>query len=72
MMAREAARRLGVSFLRVYQIVGQLKRARDRASPLAGIWMPQVDIAIEHGWPGNYTTAGIAATLSFIGRVTIA
>jgi len=36
----EAARRLGISHQRFYQIVQQLYRARDRACPPAGIWMP--------------------------------
>jgi hypothetical protein len=39
----DAARRVGVSHQRMYQIVQQLYRARDRACPPAGIWMPQVD-----------------------------
>jgi hypothetical protein len=39
----DAARRLCVSHQRMYQIVQQLYRARDRACPPEGIWMPQVD-----------------------------
>jgi len=52
----EAARRLGVSHQRFYQIVQQLYRARDRACPPAGIWMPQLDAADEAGWPISIST----------------
>jgi hypothetical protein len=56
----EAARRLGVSHQRMYQIVQQLYRARDRACPPAGIWLPQVDTAHKGGWPGNVTRSSKA------------
>jgi hypothetical protein len=39
----QASRLLGVSHQRMYQIVQQLYRARDRACPPEGIWMPQLD-----------------------------
>jgi hypothetical protein len=45
----QAARRLGVSHQRMSQIVGQLYRARDRACPPEGIWMPQLDAVDETG-----------------------
>jgi hypothetical protein len=42
-----------VSHQRMYQIVQQLHRARDRACPSAGIWMPQVHTAHRNGWSPN-------------------
>jgi hypothetical protein len=61
----DAARRLGVSHQRMYQIVQQLYRARDRACPPAGICMPQVDAAHKIGWPGNVTTTSKSAIQGF-------
>jgi hypothetical protein len=59
----EAARRLGVSHQRMYQIVQQLCRARDRACPPAGIWMPQLD---EAGWPAGISAKSKASIQGFI------
>jgi hypothetical protein len=46
----DAARRLGVSHQRMSQIVQQMYRARDRACPPEGIWMPHLDAVGETGW----------------------
>jgi hypothetical protein len=61
----EAARRLGVSHQRMSQIVQQLYRARDRACPPAGIWMPQVDAADQNGWPNSVTPSSKSAIQGF-------
>jgi hypothetical protein len=61
----EVARRLGVSHQRVYQIVQQLYRARDRACPPAGIWMPQLDAADEAGWPTGISAEAQTAIRGF-------
>jgi hypothetical protein len=63
-----AARRLGISHQRMYQIVQQLHPARDRASPPAGAWLPQVDAADRDGWPQDVTPHSKAAIRSFLGR----
>jgi hypothetical protein len=68
----EAARRLGVSHQRMYQIVQQLYRARDRACPAAGIWMPQVSGTEESGWPQCVTPIARAAVQSFLPARTAA
>ena len=62
----EAARRLGVSHQRMNQIVQQLYRARDRACPPEGIWMPQLDAADETSWSAVISAqAGNAAQMFF-------
>jgi hypothetical protein len=65
---REAAETLGVSYQRVQQICAQLRRNRDRARPPAGIWMPQVDAAVNEGWPAEYTATGVEAIRRFFER----
>jgi hypothetical protein len=62
----EAARRLGVSHQRMYQIVQQLYRARDRACPPAGIWMPQLCTADETGWPPGISAKARTSTQGLI------
>jgi hypothetical protein len=62
----EAARRLGVSHQRMYQIVQQLYRARDRACPPAWTWMPQVDAADQNGWPDSISTQAKTAIRGFV------
>jgi hypothetical protein len=49
----------------MYQIVQQMYRARDRTCPPAGIWMPQVDAASQHGWHGNVAPSSKAAIQGF-------
>jgi len=61
-----AARRLGVSHQRFYQIVQQLYRARDRACPPVGIWMPQLDAADQNGWPGGISAEAQTAIRGFV------
>jgi hypothetical protein len=61
----EAAHRLGVSHQPMYQIVQQLYRARDRACPSAGIWMPQLDAA-ENCWPHSISTRAMTAIRGFV------
>ena len=61
-----AARMLGVSPARVYQIQDALERHRIRARPPAGVWMPQMAEAERFGWPDDYTDAGIAVTRAFL------
>ena len=60
-----ASQMLGVSPARMYQIQNTLERHRLRAQPPRGVWMPQVTIALEHGWPTGYTDAGVEATRAF-------
>lgn len=60
----EAGRRLGVSYQRIHQLEQQLLRSRDRASPAAGVWMPQIDDAEQGGWPDSLTDSGIRAIRS--------
>jgi hypothetical protein len=60
-----AARVLGVTSARIYQIQDQLERHRIRARPPSGVWMPQIAAAERFGWPDDYTGAGIAATRDF-------
>ena len=67
-LGREAAEILGVTHQNISRIAGQLYRNRDRARPPGGIWMPQVDAAVRHGWPARYTAAGVEATCRFFGR----
>ncbi len=62
----EAARRLGISHQRFYQIVQQLFRARDRARPPAGIWMPQLDAEDEAGWPDSISKDAETAIRGFV------
>jgi hypothetical protein len=62
----EAARRLGVSSQRVSQLVGQLRRRVEWATPLAGVWMPQIETAERDGWPGEYTGQGMEATRALL------
>jgi hypothetical protein len=52
----QAANRLGASHQRTSQIVRQLYRARDRACPPEGIWMPQLDAVDETGWPDGVSS----------------
>ena len=61
----EAARRLSMSHQRFYKIAQQLHRARDRACPPAGIWMPQVDDAERTGWPEDISPGGKAEIRAF-------
>jgi hypothetical protein len=61
----DAARRLGILHQRMYQIVQQLYRARDRACPSAGIWMPQVDAADQNGWPNSVMPSSKSAIQGF-------
>jgi hypothetical protein len=61
----DAARRLGVSHQRMYQIVQQLHRAKDRACPSAGIWMPQLDAADQNGWSNSVTPSSKSAIQGF-------
>ena len=61
----EAARRLSVSHQRFYQITQQLHRAKDRACPPAGIWMPQLGAADETGWPAGISAEAQAAIRGF-------
>jgi hypothetical protein len=49
----------------MYQIQNTLERHRLRAQPPDGVWMPQVTLALEHGWPAEYADAGIEATCAF-------
>jgi hypothetical protein len=60
----EAARRLGVSYQRIYQLEQKLQAHRDRATSLGGIWMPQVASAATDGW----TQTAIDRLAVFIGR----
>jgi hypothetical protein len=62
----DAARRLGVSHQRMYQIVRQLHRARDRACPSAGIWMPQLDAADQNGWSRSISAEAQTAIRGFV------
>jgi len=64
----EAGSFLGVSHQRVYQLVDQLHRARDRARPPAGIWMPQIDTADQDGWLEGVSPNARTPTQSFFGR----
>ena len=61
-----AGQRLGVTYQRIHQLVQQFERHRNRAAAPAGVWMPQIDTAVEHGWPDGYTEAGIAAITQFV------
>jgi hypothetical protein len=61
----QAARRLGVSHQRMYQIVQQLYRARDRGCPPEGIWMPQLDAADQNGWLNSVTPSSKSAIQGF-------
>jgi hypothetical protein len=67
-LGREAAEILGVTHQNISRIAGQLGRNRDRARPPGGIWMPQVDTAVRHGWPARRTAAGVEATCRFFER----
>jgi len=62
----EGARRLGISHQRMYQIVQQLYRARDRACPPAGIWMPHLDEADKTGWLAGISADAQTAIQGFI------
>jgi hypothetical protein len=62
----EAARRLGVSHQRMYQIVQQLHRARDRACPPAGTWVPQPDAADDIGWPVSISVRSKTSIQGFV------
>jgi hypothetical protein len=62
----DAARRLGVSHQRMYQIVQQLYRARDRACPPTGIWMPQLDAVDETCWPASISAEAQTAIRGFV------
>jgi hypothetical protein len=62
----QAARRLGVSHQRMSQIVAQLYRARDRACPPEGIWMPQLDAADKTGCLASISTEAQSAIRGFI------
>jgi hypothetical protein len=54
-----------VSHQRFYQITKQLHRAKGRACPPAGIWMPQLDTAHENAWPNNVTPSSKSAIQGF-------
>jgi hypothetical protein len=60
-----AGQRLGVTYQRIHQLVQQLEGHRNRTAAPAGVWMPQINTAVEHGWPDGYTDAGIDAIRSF-------
>ena len=60
-----AARMLGVTPARMYQIQDALERHRMRACSPDAVWMPQVAAAERFGWPADYTEEGIAATRAF-------
>jgi hypothetical protein len=62
----DAARRLGVSHQRMYQIVQQLHRAKDRGCPSAGIWMPQLDAADQNGWSRSISAEAQTAIRGFV------
>lgn len=62
----EAARRLDVSYQRIYQLEQQLSKHRTRSAPPAGVWMPQVADAERGSWPYGYTDAGITAITEFV------
>ncbi len=55
---------LGVSRARINQIEHQLQPNRDRACPPTGIWMPQLDVAEDDGWPEDPTSLGVASIRS--------
>jgi hypothetical protein len=62
---KSAARMLGVTSARMYQIQDALERHWTRACPPAGVWIPQVAAAERFGWPDAYTGAGIGAIRAF-------
>ena len=62
----EAARRLGVSCQRVYQLERQLSNHLTRAAPPAWGWMPQVTRVRRTWWPDSYSDAGIATITEFV------
>lgn len=64
----EAARQLGVSQQRIHQIRQQLCRNRDRANPLTGIWIPQIDTADRDGWPESISANARTTIQSFFVR----
>lgn len=63
----EAARELGVSRARIYQIDQQMSRRLVRARPPNGPWLPQVETADREGWPEDISPIARTAMLALAG-----
>jgi hypothetical protein len=64
----EAARRLGVSHQRMYQIVQQLYRARGRSCPPEGLWMPQLGAVERDDWPASISANAKTSIRAFASK----
>lgn len=60
-----AARMIGVTPARLYQIGDQLERCRTKARSPAGVWIPQFGAAEIADWPDESAAAGVEATRAF-------